>query len=101
MSVEDTSDGVVPPCLRFSETSVFHLTDCQCTSSCPSSYLFCIVITLRFCLEFVRVGFGDYLQVSISRNEDEDPILRDSEAAKYIHILLSKDILDVDRMRGQ
>jgi hypothetical protein len=51
--------------------------------------------------EFVRVRFGDYLQVSISRNEDEDPILRDSEAAQYIHILLSKDILDVDRMRGQ
>ncbi len=46
--------------------------------------------------EFVRVGFGDYF-----RNEDEDPILRDSEAAQYIHILLSKDILNVDRMRGQ
>jgi len=38
--------------------------------------------------------------ISLSRNEDEDPILRDSEAARYIHILLNKDILDVDRMRG-
>ena len=52
---------------------------------------------MRFCPSLFASASAT---ISLSRNEDEDPILRDSEAARYIHILLNKDILDVDRMRG-